>query len=245
MLPAMTWTIAWIAVFVIFRYVPQQNPFRFSEIAPHIPLAILAIYALEQIYLFLFALRTRAKKNAVILRSLSHAVTFFIMTLYFLVLAFGLGSMYSSWLWQRDFADMKVRAGWPILPMNNYIVYPSRGFMNAIDFIKTQLPKDSVIFSDMTAGNYIPAYAGKNVFVGHDNTVNKEEKYDRMQAFFRGYLSSNEAYQLIRTYGVTHVFVGPQEIGIVGYRDPKTTYPFLRQIYSSSDIQIYEVNQPL
>ena len=88
----------------------------------------------------------------------------------------GLLHMYSSWLWQRDFVDHKIRATTPLVPTGSYVMYPLKDFLSAIVFIQDSVLRDAVILSETTAGNYIPVYSGNRVYVGHDNTVRFESK---------------------------------------------------------------------
>ena len=149
--------------------------------------------------------------------------------------------MHSSWLWQKDFVDQKVAAGWPEIAMNNYIVYPAKGFIEAITFIDASLPSDAIILSDMVAGNYIVARTGRTVFIGHDNTVRREEKEVFAKAFFSGTVDPKSAYEFLKTQRISYVFFGPQEKeagGVVALGD---VYPFLQSVYATYTATIYQV----
>ena len=82
--PAIAWEVAWIGFLIIFRFVPQQSPLRFSEMVPHIPLAVLSAYLLKKIG-EIRGMRAIGAGMAVVL------------------VASGLFHMYSSFLWQKDF----------------------------------------------------------------------------------------------------------------------------------------------
>jgi len=159
----------------------------------------------------------------------------------FLLLVLGVLTMHSSWLWQKDFVDQKVAAGWPEIAMNNYIVYPAKGFIEAISYIDDALPKDAIMLSDMVAGNYIVARTGRTVYVGHDNTVRREEKEAQAKAFFSGTMDPKSAYQFMKTERISHVFFGPQEKEDGGVEALGDVYPFLHTIYGTYTVTIYQV----
>jgi hypothetical protein len=153
--------------------------------------------------------------------------------------------MYHQYLWQKDFIDQKIIAGWPAIPMNNYIVYPSKGFIDAISFIDTKTDTQSVILTEITAGNFIPARTGRLVYVGHENTSYKEEKLVIAKQFYQGKMDPKAAYAWMLQEGITYVFVGPEEKLDMEGIDLPAVYPFLRQIYTNPDATIYSFDTPL
>ncbi|MBI3343100.1 hypothetical protein HY032_03010, partial [Candidatus Gottesmanbacteria bacterium] len=50
MLPSAAWVVAWLGLLGIFQFIPQQSPLRFSEMIPHVPLAVLAAYLFFQLH---------------------------------------------------------------------------------------------------------------------------------------------------------------------------------------------------
>ncbi len=80
-------------------------------------------------------------------------------------IAIGLGVMYSSWLWQRDFIDHKMTATYPLVPTGSYVMYPLKDFMEAIRFLQKSVDKKTIILSETTAGNYIPVWSGNTGYV--------------------------------------------------------------------------------
>ena len=149
--------------------------------------------------------------------------------------------MYHQYFWQKDFIDQKIRAGWPAIPMNNYIVYPSKGFIDAISFIDKSTDKQSIILTEITAGNFIPARTGRRVYVGHENTSYKEEKLVKVKLFYQGKIDPKGAYAWIVSEGITHVFVGPEEKLDMEGVDLPTVYPFLRQVFTGADTILYQI----
>lgn len=219
------WVLAWLFLLVVFKFVPQQSPLRFSEMIPHVPLAVLTGYVF-------FVLR-KLRKSFVICH-LSFVIPMVLVTI-------GLGVMVSSYWWQRDFVDHKMRASFPLVPTGSYVMYPLKDFIAAIQFIEDTAPLDSVIFSETTAGNYIPAYSNKKVFLGHDNTVKYEEKQIITKQFFSGTMKSDEARTFLKQNKLKYVFFGPQEKEDGGVSDLSKVYTFLQSIYSNPYVVVYSV----
>lgn len=215
--PAISWVIAWLLLLGVFRFIPEQSPLRFSEMLPHVPLAVLTVY-------LFYRLRWKIAK-----------------TIPIVMVLVGLGVMYSSWLWQRDFIDHKMRATYPLVPTGSYVLYPIRDFIDAIGFIGSLIPKDSVILSDTTAGNYIPAHTDKTVYVGHANTVRAEEKVAIVRGFFSGAMEASEAKEFLTRESIGAVYYGPQEREIANIQDLRTVYPFLMEVYKNTFVTVYRL----
>ena len=234
--PVISWVLAWALLLFVFRYIPQQSPLRFSEMTPHVPLGILTMY------LFSVALiRGSGRRGNFFLGFLRHGFHFVLYMVLFIIIGLGLGNMYSSYLWQRDFYIMKIRAGWPAIPMNNYIVYPLRSFADAIGGIASVTGKDAVILSEVTAGNYIPAVAGRRVYIGHDNTVNRETKDIYVKKFYRLQMTRQEARNWMTEAGITHVFWSVQEEEEGKGKKLTTVYPFLTEVLNINNSILYAV----
>jgi hypothetical protein len=218
---AIAWVVAWVVLLIVFRFIPQQSPLRFSEVLPHVPLAALAVY----LFWTLFQ-RPRGK---------------FVLLVPAALLLIGVGQMYSSFLWQRDFVDHKIRATQPLVPTGSYVMYPLKDFVAAIRFIQDAAPRDTVVLSETTAGNYIPVIAGNTVYVGHANTVKAEEKKARVVQFFRGRMNPAEAQTWMRQDRIGLVFFGPQEREEAGIEDLSLVYPFLTQAFTNTYVRVYQV----
>ncbi|MBI3343133.1 hypothetical protein HY032_03175, partial [Candidatus Gottesmanbacteria bacterium] len=155
------------------------------------------------------------------------------------IIAIGLGVMYSSFLWQRDFVDHKMRASFPLVPTGSYVMYPLRDFIAAMKFIQDHTSRDTVILSETTAGNYLPVYAGNTVYVGHDNTVDAENKQRVVRQFFSGRMSREQAKKWLQQANLRIVFFGPQEREDGGVSDFSKVYPFLKEVYKNNFVTVY------
>lgn len=230
--PIVAWAIGVPLVVLLMLVKPIQHPLRFTEMAAYIPLGLLTAYVCMRAFQFL-----QKKKVSPVVGSV-------VMTFPFLFILYGGLAMYHQYLWQKDFVDQKIIAGWPAIPMNNYIVYPSKGFIDAIGFIDSSTDTQSIILTELTAGNFIPARTGRRVYVGHENTSYKEEKLVLAKEFYQGKTDPKAAYAWMQKEGITHVFVGPEEkLDMTGV-DLPTVYPFLRQVYTNPDATIYSFDTP-
>ena len=220
MFPAVSWVIAWAALLGIFAFVPQQSPLRFSEMIPHVPLGVLGMYALFRLY------RIRSLRIVALLVPC-------------ILIGTGVFHMYSSYLWQRDFVDHKIRATLPLVPTGSYVMYPLKDFISAMQFIGEQTKGMGVVLSETTAGNYIPVVSGNTVYAGHDNTVAFEVKKEKVREFFSGRMNADEAHRWIQSMGARYVFFGPQEREDGRVNDLSLVYPFLRQAYKNNRVTVY------
>ncbi len=217
--PAVSWVLGWGLLLGVFAFVPQQSPLRFSEMIPHVPLGVLTAY-------FFYIFR----------KYVPHAVAFLIPSL---LVAVGLFHMYSSYLWQRDFVDHKMRATLPLVPTGSYVMYPLKDFVSGMQFIYDHGRGKGVVLSETTAANYIPAYIGHVVYAGHDNTVAFEGKKEKVREFFSGNMSEAQARDFMSLTGAAYVFFGPQEREDGGVGDLNMKYPFLKEVYRNNQVVVY------
>lgn len=225
MLPAVSWVIAWLLFLIGFHFVPQQSPLRFSEMIPHVPLGILTAY-------LFYSVGSRAEGG--IFRRLWLLVPI-------LVIVLGLGQMYSSYLWQKDFIDHKIRATLPLVPTGSYVMYPLKDVVLAMKFLEEPPKNNLIVLSETTAGNYIPVYSGNTVYVGHDNTINAEAKKAMVKEFFAGKMTKEEAKAWLATNRIRTVYFGPQEREDAGGKALDTYYSFLTGVYTNPSVTIYTI----
>lgn len=222
MLVSVAWVLAWGILLFVFRFIPAQSPLRFSEMIPQVPLAVLGSYFFYNIY--------------------NHYKNYkrYILFLPAILVAVGLGVMYSSWLWQRDFIDHKMRASYPLVPTGSYVMYPLKDFIAAMKYLQDATRRDTLILSETTAGNYIPVQSGNTVWVGHANTVNAEEKETVVKQFFSGRMKPDEARSFLARENLRWIFFGPQEKEDGGVSDLSKIYPFLKEAYKNNFVTVYQ-----
>lgn len=217
--PAVSWVLGWGLLLVVFSFVPQQSPLRFSEMIPHVPLGVLTAY--------LFYV------------SRKYLPAFVAWGIPLVMVIIGLFHMYSSYLWQRDFVDHKIRATVPLVPTGSYVMYPLKDFVSGMQFIYDHGKGNGIVLSETTAANYIPAYIGHVVYAGHDNTVAFEGKKEKVREFFSGNMSEAQARDFVATTNATYVFFGPQEREDGGVSDLRQKYPFLKEVYRNNQVIVY------
>lgn len=213
---AIAWVVAWMFLLWVFQFIPSQSPLRFSEMIPNLGLGVLAGYLFYKI------------------RALGKLLCIFLIIL-------GLFHMYSSFLWQTDFVDHKMRATVPLVPSGSYVMYPLKDFIAAIEYIHDHAKRDAIVLSETTAGNYIPAYGGTTVYVGHDNTVHAEAKKLEVHEFFAGNMSVQMAKEFVKKTGASYIFFGPQEKEAGGVGNLSKIYPFVTEVYHNGYITVYEL----
>ncbi len=240
------WVVAWIFCLWIFQYIPQQSPLRFSEMMPHVPLAVLSVYLYMQVFTAVKSLIQKhaspiKKTGAVSTPTWGHIVYMMLYILVLLPVGLGIFFLYSMWLWQKDFYDQKIRAGWPYVSMDNYIVYPARGFTDMMRYIDARTPKDAIFLGDLSAGNYIPAMTGRTVYVGHENTVKKEEKLAESKFLLSGNMTIDQSLEFLKRHQISYIFFGPQERAYNPETDLLKSYPFLKIDQQNGDVTLYKV----
>lgn len=213
------WIVAWLGFMVMFNQIPQQSPTRFTQMAPHIPLAIVAGYVLV-------SWSRRFTQIAVVPVA---------------IILLALGSMASSYMWIRDFVDHKLRATIPIVPSGAQVMYPMREIIDGLTWLQVYTPRNAIVLTGMTTGNYVPVYAGNTAFVGHANTVKLEEKLVAAEYFYRGRMSPADAKQWLSSNSIAYVFYGFEEREWGGAADLRTFYPDLEQVYETANVRIYRV----
>ncbi len=214
------WVVAWLFFMFLFNQIPQQSPTRFTQMAPHIPLGILAVWLFTQL-----AGRFR------------HA-----MVVPIAIVFLALGSMASSYMWLKDFVDHKLRATLPIVPSGAQVMYPMREIIDGLTWLQIYTPRKSVVLTAMTTGNYVPVYAGNTAFVGHANTVQLEEKLIAAQQFYAGRMGTPEGMKWLAANGISYVFFGFEEREWAqGVQDLRSIYPALELVNESPNVKIYKV----
>lgn len=229
---ATAWILAFITLFIGFHFIPQQHPLRYAETLPHVPLAIFTAYVFVQ----LAGVRVYIGKKRTYLGYISSVIPI-------IVILTGVGIMYSSWLWQRDFINHKIRASLPLVPSGSYVMYPLKDFIAGMIYLGATTPRSSVILSMQTTGNYIPVYSGNTVYFGHANTVKYEEKKVAVESFFAGTMDPAAALEWFHGAGISYVYFGPQESEVAHIRVLDSVYPFLQPVYTNPHIVIYRVKE--
>ena len=160
-----------------------------------------------------------------------------------IVILLGFGSMYSSWLWQRDFVDHKLRADYPLVPKGAEVMYPLRDLTDAMIWLQAYTPRETIVLSGQSTGNLIPVYSGNTVYVGHANTVQLEQKLLLVERFYRGEITEDQALQFLHSAHIGAIFFGPEEMEWTSFvvKDLRQWYPSLVLLYQNARVQLYKV----
>lgn len=219
--------ILWVAVTflfaALFSLVREQSPLRFTQTGLFIPLGLLTSYFFCRLWQFF---RTNNSRSLLIAG----------LTLYLLG---NLYIMYNSLKWQISFITQRVNADIPAVPYPPQTMYPLSSWMEAISWLEKNTDHNSVVLAGVTAGNFIPAYAGNFVYFGQSNTVDYNFKQLQMEKFFKGDMSASEAQIFLRNGRIKYVFFGIQEKELSGGRNLEEIYPLLKAIFKNSTVTIY------
>ncbi|OGK17653.1 hypothetical protein A2774_03630 [Candidatus Roizmanbacteria bacterium RIFCSPHIGHO2_01_FULL_39_12c] len=199
-LPLVTWILgAFLAIFA-FKKFPFQSELRFVQTANHIPLAILTVY--------FFTNMVKTHRNA----SLRHLIKSVIVTIVIFVITLGLIQSYFSIRSQTDFIHQRVIAGQPLVPYPPQHMYPLKDMYNAFVWLDKNTENEEVVLSHVFAGNYIPAYSGNFVYLGQNpETPHYDERVKKLEAFYSGNLTADQAKKFLKEENISYVLYGPQE----------------------------------
>ncbi len=229
LIPFVSWVLALGLLFAIFERVPQQSPTRFTQMLINVPLGIMGTYLLYSVWTFYDKYK----------RSHLSVIKVGIGLLTGAIILTGLGIMMSMVGWKTDEVRGKVEGTW-LYPVGVQLVYPLKDFMDGIEFLRLNTKTTDVVLAFEAAGNYIPAYAGNYVYLGHANTPDEDGKLKIAARFFKGEMSLDEAKTFLTRENIRYIYFGPQERELGGIKDLVNDYTFLNLIYSNNQVVIYQ-----
>lgn len=221
MLGLVTWILGASIAIILFKFFPYQS-LRFIQTANHIPLAILSVYLLQELW----------KKSKII--------KFIIFITIIMIIINGLIQSYFSLKSQTQFINQRARATVPLVPYPPQVMYPLNDFYNGLKWLEKNTDHQTVVLSKITAGNYIPAYSGNFVYVGHvAETPHYDDRIKKTDEFFSGNLSDEQALKFLKTENINYIFYGPQEKE--NSLKDINIYSFLLPVYQTPLVTIYKV----
>ncbi len=226
LLSLVTWIIGVSVLLILFKFFPYQSELRFVQTANHIPLAILSAYLFQELW----------KKAGT---RISFIKIIIVITVIMIIFN-GLTQSYFSLKSQTQFINQRALATIPLVPYPPQVMYPLTDFYNGLKWLEKNTDHQTVVLSKITAGNYIPAYSGNFVFLGHGGeTPDYDMRTEKVNEFFSGNLPEKRALKFLKTENISYIFYGPQEkennlkdIGI---------YSFLTPVYQTPLVTIYKI----
>lgn len=217
----------WISLVFILSHIPiSLYPMqrRFIETVFYVPLAITAGFGATAIYDYL---KQKQIKN------LNYKI--FLFSLLFLLPALFFGNL-QAW-YRYNFAITQNENPFLYLPNKN---------INAMKWIKQNIPNDSIILASFYNSNNIPYFADKIVYMGHGAlTVNFREKLIKTEKFYSGKYSVSEAFDFLKKERVNYIFYSEEEK--ISARNGEQfnqfnpeDYSFLENIYQNNTVKIYK-----
>lgn len=227
MLGLVTWILGASIAIILFKFFPYQS-LRFIQTANHIPLAILSAYLIHELW------KNTSKHVRVI--------KFIIFITIIMIIINGFVQSYFSIKSQNQFINQRARATIPLVPYPPQVMYPLNDFYNGLKWLEKNTDHQTVLLAKITASNYVPAYSGNFVYVGHiAETPHYDDRIKKTDEFFSGNLSNERALNFLKTENISYIFYGPQE------KENSTkdigSYLFLKSVYQTPLVVIYEVNQ--
>ncbi|MDD5039548.1 MAG: hypothetical protein PHY34_00170 [Patescibacteria group bacterium] len=114
--------------------------------------------------------------------------------------------------------------------------------VEAMHWLRDHVGEREVIFSSYYMGNFIPAYSGRVVWVGHGpQTINLQEKFTASEWFWQDDTDSTGKKQFLNEQNIAYVFYGQKEKESGSY-DPDTK-AYLEAIFRNRDVSIYRVRE--
>ena len=222
-LPLVFWVLSAFLAIIIFQRIPFVSEARFIQVAVHLPLAILSTLCLVEVGEWL---KKRIGQKVLI-------------WLVCLVLFLSLPGIYVSVKGQIGFINQRAAAVLPLVPYPSQVMYPLKGWWQAIIWLGEKTKRNEIVLSDVTAGNYLPAYAGNTVYYGHSGeTVFFDQKRFVVQRFFSNQMTEEEALDFLKKNKISYIFFGPQE-AVLGYFQ---LYYFLETVFQNDWVTIFKVN---
>lgn len=229
--PIIFWVMVTFFFAVIFTHLKDQSPLRFTQTGLFIPLGLLTSYFFYQ----LFHLSDLSNLSHLGKSALKTIVIFSIC--FYLLLNFFM--MKVSLNWQISFISQRLGANVPAVPYPPQTMYPLTKWMEGIRWLEKNTQKNDVVLAQITAGNFIPAYSGNTVYFGQSNTVDYDNKQERLVRFFSGKMTSVEAKKFLDQGRIKYIFYSVQEKELLPDQSITDQYLFLNKIFNNDIVQIF------
>ncbi len=209
--------IVWFMTSALLIYFPIYFQRRLSE-GLHLPIAILA--GLGAIYIYNYFRKKFGPESYL-------SIAFILILILFL-------PMTSVQVMGQDFYLYNKAQD------NPSYFYLHEDEVAAMHWLRDNLTIDQIIFSAKLTGNYIPAYSGRIVWIGHGpQTADLENKIELQNWFWANDSEADKKYQLLNQYGVDYIFYSGEEKRLGDYNP--ATKDYLSEVFKNDEVTIYKV----
>lgn len=165
---------------------------------------------------------------------------FIFTAIVFTIVLLGIVQSYFSIRAQTDFIHQRAVAVQPLVPYPPQVMYPLKDFWSALQWLERHTSQKDIVLSQVTAGNYIPAYSGNFVYFGHNpETPHYDDRVNKVNQFFSGTMNEKDALKFLQDENINYVFYGPQEKE-KSVEDIKK-YSFLKSLFTAPYVILFEV----
>ena len=207
--------VAWLVTSAMLLYIPLTFQRRMSE-GLHIPLAILASLAI-----FHIVDQLNIKGNSLNIKKFGFIMFLFV----FLPLS-------NIQILGQDIYLYQTKKTLP------YYLYKEE--VAAMHWLKQNIRQNEIIFSSYYMGNYIPAYSGRIVWIGHGpQTIDLPAKKIVNDWFWQSDEEADNKYTFLKSENIDYVFYGRKEREIGSYNPDNKNY--LEKVFSNPEVMIYKV----
>jgi hypothetical protein len=117
-------------------------------------------------------------------------------------------------------------------------IYISKYHWQAINFLKTNTPNDSIILSNEYIGNIIPAYTHNISYFGHPvHTKDFYIKQHDVALFYENKMNEKEARIFVNKNNISYIYFGPDERN--GSENLK--YSFLKKVFYNQNVSVFKI----
>lgn len=206
----------WFFVSCTLLYIPLNFQRRLSE-GLHIPISILAGLAI-------FYLLDIFKKDR----------KYYIISLFFSLGLIILLPLTNIQILGQDFYLFHQRKSLPYYLKNEYI--------EAFSWIEKNLSENEIILSSFYMGNFIPAYTGRIVYIGHGpQTIDLPNKEKIVEWFFNN--NEGDKYKFLIDNKINYLFYSQKEKELGDYNP--ATKDYLKKVFENQEVAIYKITVPV
>lgn len=182
----------------------------------------LVIFALEALWIFGRWLKTKLKQSLYDIFIKNTVIMIFLFIIFF-----GSTNLFILGLdWYLNYSRYE-------------LFYLPRFTMGSLEWIRGRVGENEVILSHYATGYHIPGFAGKTVYVGHNNveTLYFEKKVAQVSNFFSEGMNDLERKSFLEKNNIRYIYYGDLERSL-GFFDPSKK-DYLEMVFQNNAVSIY------